>query len=52
MATWPPEYDRVHENWPNRPSFRFRLITKDRVAFFVNFDILRALCVGCNKRAG
>lgn len=39
----PPEYDRVATNWQNRVGHRFRIITKDRVAFFVNMDIMRAL---------
>lgn len=43
MATWPPEYDRVAPNWHNRTGHRFRIITKDRVAFFVNMDIMREL---------
>lgn len=43
MTTESPEYDRVSRSWPKRRGFPFRIITKDRVAFFVDKDIMEEL---------
>lgn len=52
MAIESPEYDRVSRSWPKRRGFCFRIITKDRVAFFVDKDIMEELWVCLTEHSG